>query len=153
MKDSVLMYRTAIVMNALFLVGSFVLAYIAGQKLFPKIRSEIILLLAFAASVYPSYLGYVQTNMSESLLLCLSWVVINLLLSLEKRDTAVKIIGLGITVGYAYMVHMRALALVAACIVYLIYLFYRKKITLRNLCLFLIIILSMIVITHVVRRL
>lgn len=151
LKDSVLMYRTAIVMNALFLVGSFALAYIAGQKLFPKIRAEIILLLAFAASVYPSYLGYVQTNMSESLLLCLSWVVINLLLSLEKRDTAVKIIGLGITVGYAYMVHMRALALVAACIVYLIYLFYRKKITLRNLCLFLIIILSMIVITHVVK--
>ena len=40
LKDSVLMYRTAIVMNALFLVGSFVLAYIAGQKLFPKIRLQ-----------------------------------------------------------------------------------------------------------------
>lgn len=151
LKDSVLMYRAAIVMNALFLTGSFILAYIAGLKLFPKIRSEIIVLLAFAASVYPSYLGYVQTNMSECLLLCLSWIVINLLLSIEKKDTAVKIIVLAITVGYAYMVHMRTLALAAACIVYLIYLFYRKKVTLRKLCLFLILILFMIITTHVVK--
>lgn len=153
LKDPVMMYRGGILMNAFFLLSSFLLACHAGEILFSKIKKEIIVIFAFITSIYPSYLGYVQTNMAECLLLCLSWVTLNLLLSIEKKDTWANIILFSFAAGYAYMVHMRMLALVVSGITYLIYLYYKQKISKRKLWTAVVIILALVGLTHIVKEL
>lgn len=132
-KDASIMYKAAIVYNAAFLCGNFLLGYHSIKKISPKTKDEIILLFSFAASLYPTFLAYSKTNMAEVLLSFLFWLILFLILKLREKPTMLKAMVLGFFLAYIYSVHMRTIAVVLASVLYLIFLRREKSIKSKHL--------------------
>ena len=114
--DSVAAYRLAVMLNAVLMcVASFLLQKM-GEELFPN-RSEMYRILLSGISVlYPSWIFYMQTTMTEAILAFMVILVGYLFLKLLEKPGVINAILLSLAVGYTYTLHMRAVGLVIACI-------------------------------------
>lgn len=108
------MYRLAICLNVLMGVGIYILAYSIVRKLAKEQTKDICALIAFAATCFPTYLYYSYTTMCETLLAFVIWLLFYEVVFLEEAPVWWKGVLLGITTGYAYMVHNRLLTTVLA---------------------------------------
>ena len=114
--NSITAYRMAVLVNALLMcVASFLLQKIAA-KLFPE-RSKLYGVLISGVSVlYPSWIFYMQTTMTESILSFMVILVGYLFLNLLEKPKGTNALLLSLAVGYTYTLHMRTVGLVIACV-------------------------------------
>ena len=115
----VVMYRIAIGINILMCLGIYGLTYGIVTRLTKEQNTFTCGLIAFAATSFPTYIFYSYTTMCETLLALVVWLLFYELVSLEENPVWWKGLLLGMTAGYAYMVHNRmltALLAVAICL-------------------------------------
>lgn len=114
--DSVAAYRLAVMLNAVLMCGASFLLQKMGEELFPN-RSEMYRILLSGISVlYPSWIFYMQTTMTEAILAFMVILVGYLFLNLLEKPGVINAILLSLAVGYTYTLHMRAVGLVIACV-------------------------------------
>lgn len=113
----VVMYRIAILLNVLMSLGVYVLAYGIIRKLVKEQETVICGSIAFVVTCFPTYIFYSYTTMCETLVVLVVWLLFYELISLEERPRWWKGVLLGLTAGYAFMVHNRLLtALFTVCV-------------------------------------
>lgn len=132
--DMELMYRTAVALNALLELFSFWLAYKTVRQL-REDKTDVAgaTAIAFTAVSYTSYIFHAHIAWSETLLSFLMWLILYEILLLEKSPELWKAFLLGVTVGVSYIVHSRMLAVIAAVLLTLAFLLWRKIIHARHL--------------------
>lgn len=118
-------YKAAVLFNVLMCLAVYGLAYVIARRLFPSLTVFQRGMLAFTATSFTSYIFYSYITMCETLVSLLVWLVFYEVISLEERDVWWKGVLLGITCGFAYMVHNRMISIVAAaflCVALLVFL-------------------------------
>lgn len=116
-------YKIAVLFNAFMCLIVYGLAYAVARRLFPRLDAWGRGMLAFTATSFTSYIFYSYVTMCETLVTLLVWLVFYEVVSLEEKEAWWKSVGLGITAGFAYMVHNRMIAAAAAaffCVVLLV---------------------------------
>lgn len=124
----IVMYRIAIILNVMMNLGIYLLAFQIIRKLAREQKIITSGLIAFAATCFPTYIFYAYTTMCETALALAIWLLFYETVSLEEKPRWWKGALLGITAGYAYMVHNRSLTVVLAVGVCLILLWFRHTI-------------------------
>lgn len=119
-KDSVLVYQMQIVLNGIFLAGSFVLAYDVSKKLFQSVDRKYLLLISMTVNVYSGHLVLTNTGLTEGLLILLCWMNVLLVYNYVNRNQIKYLISIIIISIYAYTVHQRMLAMIFASVVVII---------------------------------
>lgn len=132
--DMKIMYRTAVVLNALLGLGSFWLAYKTAQQL-REDKTDVTgtAVIAFAAVSYTSYIFHSHIAWSETLLSFLVWLIFYEILLLEEDPKLWKAFLLGMSAGISYVVHSRMIAVIAAVLLTLVFLLWQKRISVRYL--------------------
>lgn len=139
----VVMYRAAVVLNAIFGIISFWVAY----KLICKTTDLTCAMagcFAFVSVSYSEYIFHSYVAWSETLIALLVWLILYETITFEQRPSWWKGLLLGIAAGYGYMVHNRMLAVMGAIILVSLVLLFVGKIRLGH---FLNIIAGMLVMT------
>lgn len=116
-------YKIAVLFNVLMCLVIYGLAYAAARRLVPRLGAFGRGMLAFTATSFTSYIFYSYITMCETLVTLLVWLVFYEMISLEEKDAWWKGVVLGLTTGFAYMVHNRMISIAAAvcfCIVLLV---------------------------------
>lgn len=127
--DIAVMYKIAVIFNAVLGLLSFWLAFKVVQKAAPGISGILpagaaaFTANSYCACIFQSYIAW-----SETLLTFLVWLILYEIISMEEKPGYLKGILLGATTGYAYMVHNRMLAIVAALLLTVVLLLGCKKI-------------------------
>lgn len=127
--NTVLMYRMAIILNALLGVLSLLIAY----RLLGRMKTESgefseTVAWAFTAISFSAYIFHSYIAWSETLLSFLVWLLLYEMAVFEENPKGWKGVLLGVTAGYSYMVHNRMLAVAAAVLIITGFLFWNKKI-------------------------
>ena len=124
----IVMYRIAIILNAMMSLGIYGLAYAVIRKLAKEQERITSGFIAFAATCFPTYIFYSYTTMCETAVALVVWLLFYELVSLEEKPKWWKGALLGLTAGYAYMVHNRLLTAILAVGGCLLLLLIRRKI-------------------------
>ncbi|MCM1252775.1 MAG: hypothetical protein NC321_08130 [Clostridium sp.] len=131
--NMLVMYRMAVIINIVLSLINFWLAFKVIQKAAPEISGVLpIGAIAFTATSYSTYIFNSYIGWSETLLVFLLWLLLYELILLEEKPGIGKGILIGLTAGYAYMVHNRMLAVIAALILTMLLLVWTKKIRIRH---------------------
>ncbi len=118
-------YKIAVLFHVVMCLFVYGLAYVIARRLFPSLSVFQRGMLAFTATSFSSYIFYSYVTMCETLVTLLAWLIFYEVVSLEERDVWWKGVLLGVTAGFAYMVHNRMLAIAIAvfiCIALLVFL-------------------------------
>lgn len=113
-KDSIIAYRIAVVINMVLMCVGLVLLFKMLQKLFPEMEKEKAVLISGIAVLYPPWIFYIQMTMTEALLLFLYILVCYLFLCFFENPRAFTAIMLAAALVYIYFVHMRSIGMIAA---------------------------------------
>lgn len=108
-----LMYKTAIVLNGIFAVLSFVLCIRCARILFPK-AGHMLLVVSFMVCMYSSYITQGPIAWSETFLYLLIWLLLYLFLRFEQHPDASRAIWLSLCMGTCYITHNRTIGIVTA---------------------------------------
>lgn len=109
-----LMYKTAIVLNGIFAVLSFLLCIHCARILFPEIKDWLLLVVSFMVLMYSSYLTQGPIAWSETFLYLLVWLLLYLFLQFERYPSVSYAILLSLSVGACYITHNRTIGIVTA---------------------------------------
>lgn len=120
-EDSILAYRTAVFLNMIFMCIGLCLMTGLLKRLFTDLDEKCAVLIASVAVISPAWIFYMQTTMTEALLLSCTLAVCYLFLRFLEKPGAVSAILLALLLIYIYSVHMRAIGMVAAAVVVLIF--------------------------------
>ena len=124
----IVMYRIAIILNVMMCLGIYFLAYAIIRKLAKEQTVITCGFIAFAVTCFPTYIFYSYSTMCVTGLALGVWLLRYELVSLEENPKWWKGMLLGLTTGYAYMVHNRLLTAVFAVGICLIFLWIWHKI-------------------------
>lgn len=113
-KDSILAYRTAVVINMILMCIGLLLLYKLMQKLFPGMEKERAVIISGIAVLYPPWIFYMQMTMTEGLLLFLYILICYLFVCFLEKPRALTAVGLSAALVYIYFVHMRSIGMIAA---------------------------------------
>ncbi len=108
-------YRAAIAVNMLLMCASVLLLWKISLKVFPQMEKTKREFACGVGVLYPAWIFYMQTTMSEALLNFLFILIIYLFLIFIENPRAVTAMLLAVTLIYIYSVHMRTVGLVIAC--------------------------------------
>lgn len=134
--DVYLIYRLALLLNVVWLLGSFCLLFQTGKLLYPQERADRLLLVSFLATCLPGNITQANYTWPEDFLFFLFCLLAYLILSLQKRPTVFKSAAIGVICVYSYAVHQRTIALVIASGMTLLLLLFIRKIKVRHLLAF-----------------
>lgn len=130
--NMIVMYRAAIILNALMGLCSFVLAYKIIKKT-SDVSDIIAGLFAFISVSYSAYIFYSHIAWGETLLALLIWLILYETVTFEDAPTFLKGFLLGITTGFGYVVHNRMLAVIGAVFFVVLFLWWLKRIKSQHL--------------------
>lgn len=126
--SSILAYRAAVILNLVFQCSSFPLIYCILKRLFSGISKNERAIITSIAVLYPAWIFYTQTTMTESLINFLVVLSIFLFMRFMEKPNVLRGILFGVTLLYSYFVHMRCIGMVAAgFITLLIWAFGKRK--------------------------
>ena len=151
-KDTINMYQAAIVINSIFLSSCLFISYSIGKRIFSLINKKILMFISFTICLYPTYIVQGNIAWSESLLIFLCWILFWLFLSLNNKSSIWKYLFTALILSYSYMVHQRCLGLVLAGVIVILFMYCKKKITIKQLLIFLITIIVMLVIHKLIKQ-
>lgn len=132
-QNSVLMYRGAVVLNAVMLCGSFHIACYCGNIWNKKQYTPCIPIAAFLTMLYPSSLINVNVAWSELCQYFIFWITAMLVVKCVNSDnTKISILCLlTLFTGIAYFVHQRNIVLLVMEVLFIVYLLIYRRLTLR----------------------
>ena len=107
-------YKVAVLFNVLMCLFVYGLAYVIARRLFPSLSVFQRGMIAFAATSFSSYIFYSYVTLCETLVNLLAWLIFYEIVSMEERETWWKGALLGLTAGFAYMVHNRMVSIAVA---------------------------------------
>ncbi len=113
--DSIAAYRAAVTVNVVLLSTAFFLLARMARRLFPGLEKERGMLFAGIAVLYPAWLYYMQTTLSEAMLIFMVILTGYLLLRLMEKPRVITGVFLTLAIIYTYTLHMRAVGVVVAC--------------------------------------
>ena len=113
-KDSILAYRTAVVLNMLMMCIGLYLLYCLMRKLFPETEKERAAIISGIAVLYPPWIFYMQMTMTEALLLFLYILICWLFICFLEKPRPLTAALLVLALVYIYFVHMRSIGIIAA---------------------------------------
>lgn len=122
-----LWYKAAIILNAMFLIASYFLAYRTARILFPQVKNIVISLVALVVIIYPCNILYAQETWTESLLYMLMWCATFLVVSMDVKFSYHNFFLLYVILGYMYIVHARCIGIVGVGIVISVIILCRNK--------------------------
>jgi len=118
-----LMYKAALVVNSLLLVGSFWIARYVTAQLFPKTDSAFRDIVCALCQVYPAYLVFSHIAWAECFLVFAFWVFVWLSLRVINKPSVLNHVGVAATVMLLYVIHQRTLAVAIATVMVMIWMF------------------------------
>lgn len=133
LSDPVIAYRAAIIVNSIFLTGSFLVLISIAKQLFDKMPKMVLIAASWAIAVYSSNIYLSQLTLSENLLWFIYNVLVLNIIHLNKKFTWKKGFLFVFLVVYMYSVHLRCLAIVCSSILFLLCLLIVKKIGWKQL--------------------
>lgn len=116
-----ILYQSAVVLNALMLVGSYLLSMQICRRFFKDIHCIVQNLVCFAAIIYPSNLIYAHITWTENALTFVFWVFLYVLMRVADKPTVWNHIGLAVVSVYIYTIHQRALAIPITAVIIVIF--------------------------------
>jgi len=129
----VVMYQVAIAFNAVFILGSFYLAYSCGRKLFPKISAVLMLTICLVITFYTNNILQAQIAWSETLLYFMYWLLFWLLLHMIDTPKLGNMIGIVICSFCLYIVHQRSIGVVLSVGIVMLMLFVSSGVEKRKI--------------------
>ncbi len=113
--NTVFLYKSAIILNAVLLGLTFFLMKGIGKRIFKGKLSDIqIAALAFVTCLYPTFVSNVHIAWSETMLMFMFSLCASLLAEYENKGNIFFLIGFAISVVYIYTVHQRSLGVLVA---------------------------------------
>lgn len=135
-QDSILMYKAAICLNAVFYVGAFLLSVFCAKKLFPKVNLYVTQAVCLIAALYCNNLVQVNLTWSEALLYFWFWLIFATILCYQKTYQWKYGLLVVVELIFLYVIHQRTLGVVIAGVCTVVYLFIvEKKIDIKRICL------------------
>lgn len=126
--SSIFAYRAAVIFNLVLQCISFPLIYYILKKLFPKSSNNERAIITSISVLYPAWIFYTQTTMTESLLNFLVVLSVFLFMRFIEKPSVLRGLLFGAILLYSYLVHMRCLGLIAAGFVtFLIWILGKRK--------------------------
>ncbi len=135
-KDSTMLYQSIIAVNCVLLVLTYLMLVCISKRL---TNGRITLLGVLAGAMiacYPGYLVYANTMMYETAILLTSVFAFLCLIKLYETGRKRWTILLAASLGYMLMLHMRLIAIAAACCIAVLFLFFTKKLAPKRFLLF-----------------
>lgn len=134
--NPITMYRAAITLNAIFVSISFLLLYDCGRILFKNISKELLILVSFCSLSYPSIIMNSQVAWTECVMTLVILVIIRLCIQLEKKKSLFVCMLFSVFVVYMYMLHQRNIGIVIAASIYILYLFFYKRLKFKDVLIY-----------------
>lgn len=113
-RNSVYMYRAAIVLNCAFYVAAFYISLLCVRRLWQERSHYVTALICFAAALYCNNLLQVNISWGEALLYFLYWLSFYTLVLYCQKRSPVTLITFIAECFYMYMVHQRTLGVIIA---------------------------------------
>ena len=113
--DSIAAYQMAVFINMLCMCIGFVLLCAISEKMFGSMRRTLRYLASGAAGLYPAWIFYMQSTLTEAILLTLFILVIYLFVCFMEKPRVLTGVFLTVVLVYFYIVHMRTVGTVLAC--------------------------------------
>lgn len=110
-KDSVMMYKAAIVLNAVMLITAFYISLVCAKKLFPHVSEYLRILFCFFISFYPNTLVQSQYAWTETILYIWFWGMFLLVILIGESASYQKMLFFALGLVYGLMVHQRTLGI------------------------------------------
>ncbi len=125
-------YKAAVVLNGIWLALTFIFLNESAKILYPKCRKELLMVIAFVATLFSGNVVEANYTWPETFLFCLFCCVFYVLLSVLQRASCLKMLGLSLMTAYIYFVHQRTLGIVLAITIVVLLMLFMKKITLKH---------------------
>lgn len=110
--SSDMLYHAGIVMNAGFLVGSYLIALKLSERYLPKMNRIVRTAVCFVVFTYSSYIVYAHITWTECTLLFFFWVFLYVMMRVTDRPAVGNHAAFAVVSFYLYTVHQRCLGIV-----------------------------------------
>lgn len=135
-RNSILMYKAAVCLNAAFYVGAFLLSVSCAKRLFPKVNLYVMQTVCLVVALYCNNLVQGNLTWSEALLYFWFWLIFTTILCYQRAYQWKYGLLIVLELVFLYVIHQRTLGVVIAGICTIIYLLIaEKKIDLKKICL------------------
>ena len=149
--SSLMMYRFAIIANALFMVASFLVSYYLFIRLLPQKNKSFVSIACMAVALYASYVVQSNVTWPECYLVLFVWLILLQGYLVCKKTTIGRVIVFGVELVYIYMIHQRTVPFLVAGVFLIILLAVRKKVPIKYLILVMIAATSTVCISLVLK--
>ena len=113
-----IIYRLAIVMNACFLSGCYLMALYMLKEIFKDIPDGLKYIISLFAALYIGNTAQMGLAWTETFLLFMFWCIVVLMYRFMKKTTYLNTLGLAAATAWLFAIHMRAIGVVlSVCLV------------------------------------
>lgn len=148
---AVMMYRLAIIANALFMVTSFLISYYLFTRLLPDKNKILVSIACTAMAVYASYVSCSGVAWSECYLVLFVWLILLQGYFISQKITMLRILVFAAELGYIYMIHQRTIPFLIAGVIYIFALFLQKKAKAKHLIALILTASSLLVVASMIK--
>lgn len=131
------MYRAAVVMNAGFLVMSYVLALKLAKRYLTGMSDLVRTVACFTVFTYSSYIVYAHITWTECTLVFFFWVFLYVMMRVVDKPGIGNHVAFALVAFYIYTVHQRALGIVVTAILMVVYMRLMRRNRMRDVAAFL----------------
>lgn len=139
------LYKSAILLNIIMMVFTFLMLRQIGKIMFPKISDKLITICSFITILYPSFQANIHIAWSETALVCFFTSAFYLLLMYLKKK---KILCLYLFLSncfFCYIIHQRCLGILFAGVFILVVLTCNENISIKKLLCMLLLLLGLVI--------
>lgn len=116
--DMYIIYKLALILNAIAGVMSFMVCYDISKRLSPQTNPLVLAAISVMVIMYPSFLAQSYIAWSETILYLFIWILFWIIIRFEEKQNIVLSILIGFILGFIYMIHNRTIGvLVAYCMI------------------------------------
>lgn len=152
LKNPLLFYPCAIIVNIVFILASFLLLYYIFKRIFKNINEQMIMLFITCAILYPSVISNSQIAWSEILMTFIFICIVAIIKQIEIECHMLYCILLSFLLIYLYTIHQRNIGVIIASVSCMLTLYLIKKINKKQLTAFVFIFLIGIVIQNLIKN-
>ena len=150
-KDATIMYKAAIVLNALLLVCAYLLSIRCIKRIYNNIDEKYIILYCSIAALYPNLIVQSQVGWTECLLYFWFWLCVYIVIEIWNNPNIIKCVFFAVILSYGYMVHQRTLGVIISGILIIALGIVLKKLNIKQGIIFFAIILLCFSVGHEIK--
>lgn len=110
------LYHAGVVLNAGFLVGSYLISLKLTRRYLPKMDRIVRTAVCFVVCTYSTYIVYAHITWAECTLLFFFWLYLYVMMRLTDRPTVGNHVAFAVVSIYLYTVHQRCLGIVVTAV-------------------------------------